>query len=335
MSTGKEAPRSKFISAFAAVLYGVVSISITFFNKAVLSAYDYPYSNVLTLGQMVCAVIFLVLFKNFKLIDYPSFNTQTAKKAAPLAIAFIAMVVTGLASLGKLSVPMYTALRRSTTLVVMVLEYFMLKKVSSKATWATVALMNVGAAVAAAGDFEFNLEGYVIVFLNGFATAAYLVAVKKVQTATNLRSFGLMLYNNLLSIPFMLLIVMATGEHEGAFEWKHWADMGFVFCFVMSAAQAFLLNYAIFFCTEVNSALTTSITGQMKNIITTLAGLFAFGGVVINTLNLLGLFLSTAASILYAYVKYNESLASQKAKAAAEDEENAKEEEGKEGENKA
>lgn len=36
-----------------AVLYGSVSLSITFFNKAVLSLYEFPYSNALTLMQMV------------------------------------------------------------------------------------------------------------------------------------------------------------------------------------------------------------------------------------------------------------------------------------------
>lgn len=59
----------------------------------------------------------------------------------------------------------------------------------------------------------------------------------------------------------------------------------------------------------------------MKNIVTTFAGLFAFGGVIINATNLMGLFVSTLASVLYAIVKFRESQQNAALKAQAEEEE--------------
>jgi len=58
---------------------GLVSISITFFNKAVLSVYDFHYSNTLTLGQMVFAIVALFLMKSTGVVSYKDFSFSTAR----------------------------------------------------------------------------------------------------------------------------------------------------------------------------------------------------------------------------------------------------------------
>jgi hypothetical protein len=124
---------------------GLISTSITFFNKAVLSVYDFPYSNTLTLGQMVFATIALYFMKSAGIVSYKDFSFSTAKtvpppphsslswardlalvaesgggnsrltslalwacvQVLPLAFFFFAMVVTGLAALQFINVPMF------------------------------------------------------------------------------------------------------------------------------------------------------------------------------------------------------------------------------------
>lgn len=75
----------------------------------------------------------------------------------------------------------------------------------------------------------------------------------------------------------------------------------------MSSVHAFLLNWLIFLCSTINSPLTTSITGQIKNIVTTLLGFCLFGGIAIGWEGIIGLILSTAASLWYAYLKYEQT----------------------------
>jgi hypothetical protein len=94
----------------------------------------------------------------------------------------------------------------------------------------------------------------------------------------------------------------------------------------MSLALAFLLNYFVFLCSIMNSPLTTSITGerstlfffllhelttdtgQLKNILSTVLGLFLFGGVVLTPSLTVGLLMSTIAGCWYGYVKYEEKM---------------------------
>lgn len=73
--------------------------------------------------------------------------------------------------------PHGSALRRFTTLITMLSEYWMQGKRSSMPVVASLVVMLAGALVAAAGDLSFNLWGYLLALFNCFVTAGYLVCV--------------------------------------------------------------------------------------------------------------------------------------------------------------
>jgi solute carrier family 35 protein len=312
------APPASNLKGFAvAATYGIISISITFFNKAVLSVYNFPYSNTLTLGQMVTALVLMYLMKRFKYISYPDFNLTTAKATAPLAIWFSGMVVTGLGSLGYVNVPIYNTLRRLTTFIVMAGEFLYLGK---RVPWdeaMSVVLMVGGAFVCGYGDLSFHLFGYAFTILNCVVTAGYLVSIKVTKQKTNCGEFEMMFYNNMLSIPLIVVLVVVLEWHD-VVSYKYLFDAGFVVCFLMSSVQAFLLNYFIFLCSTVNSPLTTSITGQIKAIASSIIGLFIFGDVIITSLLIVGLLISSFGSVYYGAVKYQQQMKTARDKAARE-----------------
>lgn len=65
-----------------------------------------------------------------------------------------------------------------------------------------------------------------------------------------------------------------------------------------------VLQYSIFVCTRVNSALTTAVVGCMKNLLTTLVGMVGLGGDYHYELkNCVGLAISMAGSFLYSWAK--------------------------------
>eukprot|EP00727_Mastigamoeba_balamuthi_P007787 m51a1_g3629 putative dmt family transporter: udpglucuronic acid udp-n- (323) ;mRNA; f:130498-132466 len=300
-----------------AATYGVISISITFFNKAVLSVYKFPYSNTLTLGQMLTALVFMWAMKRTALISYADFNLSTAKTMSPLALWFSGMVVTGLGSLGYVNVPVYNTLRRLTTFIVMAGEFVYLGKRVPRDEFLSVVLMVGGAFVMAYGDLTFNVFGYAMTLLNCVVTAGYLVCIKVTKNKTNCSEFEMMFYNNMLSVPLIVVLVLAL-EWKSVAAYEYLWDWGFLLCFFMSSVQAFLLNYFIFLCSTVNSPLTTSVTGQIKAIASSIIGLWIFGDVIITALLLLGLLISSLGSVYYGVIKYNQQMAAIAARLAAE-----------------
>jgi len=221
---------SQWFGFFVASSYGIVSIAITFFNKAVFSVYEFESSNFLTLSQAVLSIILLVAMKRLKWIEYNDFSVETAKKLGMLGVAFTWMVLTGLAALKYVNVPMYSALRRLTTFIVIVAQFLMLGKTVSTEEFLSVVAMVVGAIIASFGDLTFDMRGYILVFLNCATTAWYLVLIAKKQRETGLNSFGLMFYNNILSIPIIAILVYFS-EYEDLMKFQQWGVFEFQITF--------------------------------------------------------------------------------------------------------
>lgn len=118
-----------FLSAIA---YSFFSISITLFNKALLTSYGFDSTITLTLLQGIFTILCLEFMKWRGYASYPDFNWKTAYAVLPLSLVFIAYVVVSLISLGRVNVPMFTALRRLTIIFVMIEEYFYFGSSSSK-----------------------------------------------------------------------------------------------------------------------------------------------------------------------------------------------------------
>ena len=190
-------------------------------------------------------------------------------------------------------------------------EYALLTVRSSRPVQASVYLMVIGALIAAAYDFDFSLIGYILVALNCFFTAAYLLSIAKFGKQ-GLNTFGLMYYNNIQSLPLVIILCYFNGDFDILASYKYRYDIGFWICFLFQSALAFLLNYSIFLCTNINSALATSVTGQIKNVATTAVGYFTFGDVTYNVWNVVGLGVGVVASTWYSWLKYVESEKSSK-----------------------
>merc|ERR1711974_149970 len=119
---GTVPPKMQYKGFLAAAAYGVTSILITFFNKAVFALYDFKASNTLILGQMALALVFLFTLKASNTLEIADVNMKLVKAAAPLSITFCGMVISGVAALRFVNIPLYSALRRVTTWMVMAFQ---------------------------------------------------------------------------------------------------------------------------------------------------------------------------------------------------------------------
>jgi len=276
---------------------------ITFVNKLVLSEWEFPYSNTLTFAQILVSILILKILDIMGLIVLPRLSFGVLKTVLPLSLFYSLMIVTGLAALTWMNVPMFGTLRRMTTLIVLIFDVGLNGIKVSRAEAAAIFVMTLGAIVAGAADLAFDLRGYVLIALNCVLTAVYLVYIKYVGRITGLESLGLMYINNILSIPVLLFVFVVSGESETVFAYEYWFYPTFLILFIASAVAALTLNYTIFLCTEYNSAVVTSVTGQLKGLLSTLFGAIFLSGYVYSHLNMLGLVISSLGSVLYTLVK--------------------------------
>ncbi|XP_041022471.1 LOW QUALITY PROTEIN: UDP-galactose/UDP-glucose transporter 7-like [Juglans microcarpa x Juglans regia] len=306
MENRSDSETSPFFSLSAALSYGVASMAMVFINKAILMQYAHSMT-LLTLQQL--ATTLLIHFgRRMGYTKAKSVDILTARKLLPISLFYNANVAFALASLKGVNIPMYIAIKRLTPLAVLIAGFFSGKGRPTTQVTLSVILTATGVIIAALGDFSFDLFGYSMALTSVFFQTMYLVLVEKSGAEDGLSSVEIMFYNSILSLPFLLFLIIATGEFPNSFSllFAKSNSLYFLAILILSLVMGIALNFTMFLCTIVNSALTTTIVGVLKGAGSTTLGFVLLGGVQVHALNVTGLVINTAGGVWYSYAKYQQ-----------------------------
>ncbi|XP_033947308.1 nucleotide sugar transporter SLC35D2 isoform X2 [Pseudochaenichthys georgianus] len=297
---------SGMLKLYSALFYAGCSFLITVVNKTVLTSFRFPSYLFLGIGQMIVTLVVLYAAKIRKKVQFQDFDRSILFKIFPLPLLYVGNHITGLASTKKLSLPMFTVLRKFTILMTMILEVYLLKKSFPRRLVYSIVAIVFGAMVAASSDLAFELEGYTFILLNDAFTAASGVYTKKKLGTEGLGKHGVLFYNALFIIIPTLLASAFTGDLHKAVTFKDWGDATFVFCFLLSCSMGFVLMYSIVLCSYYNSALTTTVVGAIKNVAVAYIGIFVGGDYLFSWTNFLGLSICMSGGLVYSYFIFNQ-----------------------------
>ncbi|KAL8498774.1 hypothetical protein ACS0TY_021920 [Phlomoides rotata] len=299
--------------AYAAISYMTCAVLLVIFNKAALSSYSFPCANVITLCQVTCSCCLLYILRRSKIISFSANESivindsfvpiKTLINTSPLALTYLLYMLVTMESVRGVNVPMYTTLRRTTVVFTMIVEYILVRQRYTPPILGSVALIVLGAFIAGSRDLSYDSYGYLVVFLSNFTTAIYLATIARIGKSSGLNSFGLMWCNGILCGPVLLLWTLFRGDLEMTLNFPYLLSPGFLVVMLLSCVLAFFLNYSIFLNTTLNSALTQTICGNLKDIFTITLGWVIFGGLPFDLLNVVGQILGFIGSGLYAYYK--------------------------------
>ncbi|XP_010911935.1 UDP-N-acetylglucosamine transporter UGNT1 isoform X2 [Elaeis guineensis] len=265
--------------------------------------------------HLIVSTCILYAMKCWKIISFTAGEPRTASDAAnlvpletllhtlPLSSAYLLYMLASMESVRGVNVPMYTTLRRTTVVFTMIVEYLLTRQKYSSSVVGSVSLIVFGAFVAGARDFSFDAYGYFIVFIANIMTAIYLAAIDSVGKSSSLNSFGLMWCNGLVCGPILFLWTYSRGDLELTMNFPHLYSPGFLAVMLLSSIMAIFLNYSIFLNTSLNSAVTQTMCGNLKDFFTVGFGWLVFGGLPFDLLNIIGQCLGFVGSGLYAYCK--------------------------------
>jgi drug/metabolite transporter (DMT)-like permease len=296
--------------ALVVLFFASSSLGAIFINKTCLTGYHFRYPLVLMLGQMLFAIVVLTALHATGCKTIPTMRRKDIPLMAIPTVLFTSNVIVGLSALSLVNIPMFSAFRRLTLLFVMGAEYVFLRKTHSPAIINAVVVMTFGAFVSAVDDVTFSRLGYLLVFLNNLLTALYLAAIKRVMRETLFDPLSLLYYTALMGAPVVAALIVLTGELRdvvNAFKTQpELMTPGFLMSLTLTATGAFAVNFSTSLCTHVTSPLTTSVAGQVKNVLQTVLGFFSWGFVP-TTMNVAGLLVALGAQLVFATLKYREN----------------------------
>lgn len=205
--------------------------------------------------------------------------------------------------LALVDVPMFLAIRRTTTIITMIIEFFVLRTAPSMGVRLAVGVMMMGTIIAGYETFNDDFRGYMFVLMNNTITAVQLNFAKKFCNDHDVQGFGLVFYNGLVALPLSLIMALLMGEFEYASNYEHLQDPGFIASVTIASCAGAFMTYVVLLCTTVNSPTITSITGNVKDVVTTFIGAALFDGFVPTPLKITGLLVSFGGGGWFSYLK--------------------------------
>ncbi|KAL0763625.1 hypothetical protein Bca101_079776 [Brassica carinata] len=271
--------------AYAALSYMACAVMLVLFNKAALSSYEFPCVNVITLFQ-------LATMASVRGVNVPMYTTL--RRSGPLhpgglylgwgqdptpSTAFgDRMGSSPPPGVEPVSMTIGPQSPYQVSYLILSIEYLLTGQRYTRSIIGSVGVILFGAFFAGARDLSFEFYGYGVVFLANITTAVYLATISRTGKSSGLNSFGLMWCNGIICGPILIIWTYVCGDLERTFNFPHLFSPGFMVVLLCSCVLAFFLNYSIFLNTTLNSALTQTICGNMKDVFTVGLGWMLFGG---------------------------------------------------------
>lgn len=155
----------------------------------------------------------------------------------------------------------------------------------------------------------FNMTAYICGIGSNFTQAMYLLLVQKYSSERHMSVAETLQLNSFNTLPLLAITALLNGEIMQVQNYPHLGEIQFLALFIMAISIGMLLNYSLFLCTSLTSALTTSVVGGMKALVQTLLGLITFGGVSNNAATYIGISMNLSGGIGYVWLKYQENKA--------------------------
>ncbi|KAL8724893.1 MAG: hypothetical protein Q9181_006636 [Wetmoreana brouardii] len=305
------------------------SILMTVTNKYVLSGFGFNLNFFLLCVQSVICVVAIQMCKSSGIISYRDFNSDEARKWFPVSLLLIGMIFTSTKALQFLSIPVYTIFKNLTIILIaygevlwfggtvtgMALFSFGLMVLSSViAAWADIqhALQNYGHSETEASAKVSSLNaGYMWMLINCLCSAAYVLGMRKRIKVTNFKDFDTMFYNNVLSIPILLVASLLFENWSSAnieINFPPLQRNRIVLAMIFSGLSTVFISYTSAWCVRVTSSTTYSMVGALNKLPIALSGLIFFDApVTIPSVSAIGV--GFVSGIVYALAKVKQSSA--------------------------
>jgi len=313
---------SMWMSIGVCVFYGTSSMLVSLVNKLIYSKYDFNLTSLLLLIQSLGSIIFIGVVYISQTISesiktfYVSNKVVLPKREAFRARFFPTLVISltnlaniscGILGLKYIDIPMFLTLRRLVTPCTLAATIISTKLWPSRNIFLAVGFISTGAIVAGFNDLNANYFGYFLVFMNNVLSVAYYEVLSRISKKyKDLSFYEIYIFSNIQMLPTLYLLCSMNDEFRKFNDLPYKSDPVFLSLIAFASVLGVCITVGVQMCTIINSPLATTITGNMKDIFSTILGVLVFN-VKLNVMMVLGICISLSGGMVYSATKYKES----------------------------
>jgi len=210
------------------------------------------------------------------------------------------MIYTSTKALQYLSIPVYTIFKNLTIILIAYGEVIWFGGSVTPTALFSFSLMVASSVIAAWADIQHALAsygghsqlskaasdkistlnaGYLWMMFNCFCSAAYVLGMRKRIKLTNFKDFDTMYYNNLLSVPILLICSLFLEDWSSKninLNFPPAQRNQIITAMVFSGLSSVFISYTSAWCVRVTSSTTYSMVGALNKLPIALSGLVFF-----------------------------------------------------------
>jgi len=263
------------------------------------------YSTLLLMYQNICGLALYFAEDMLGRQPFPFFDFKSAMLMLPNSALFAIMVYSSTRAIKHLAVPMISVFRNFAPIAITLVEWLWMKeRKPNNGVLFSMALLILGAMIAAANDLSFTVEGYLWMLTNVVSNVAHLIVLRKLKLNRDLSNMQILHYSALWSLIWLIPV----GLYEDIWgSWLHLFKMPLTFKLVLASTgiNSVLMFLATVWCLERVSGSTYSMVGALNKIPIAIIG-FAFFNSPTTKMGLLGVSIGLLGGIVFTLAKLNE-----------------------------
>ena len=249
--------------------YALCSSLLAIINKYALAVF--PYASLLTALQYVTCVVAVLGLGRIKLLDHDPLKWDMMKRFLPAAFVFYLAIFTNTKLLQSANVETFIVFRSSTPILVAIADYLFRKQPWPGAyTLASLGVILAGAVGYVLADKDFTIHAYTWAFAYLITITFEMVYIKHVVSSFGLNTWGLVLYNNFLSLMLAPFFWYLTGEFKDTMDvpaMGSW-QAGVVVPVLLSCGFGLGISFFGFACRKAISATGFTVVGVTNKLLT-------------------------------------------------------------------
>ncbi|KAF9343563.1 UAA transporter [Mortierella sp. AD094] len=301
-------PKAKIDTSYTwLAMYFLLNLTLTIYNKAILSTFHFSFPWTLTGIHTLCSGVGALVMGKLGYFTPAQLGERENMVMLMFSFLYTLNIAISNVSLNEVSVAFHQVVRAMTPVFTIAISVAFLSKKYSGMTYLSLLPLLLGVYMATVGDYSYTAMGFFLTVLGTVLAATKTVVTNRIQVGRlQLHPLDLLLRMSPLAFVQTVIFSWMKGELDDVVSFcKTEMSYKLVLALLVNGIIAFFLNYVSFTANKKTSALTMTVAANVKQVLSIVVAVTVFN-TTIGFLNGLGIIMTLLGGACYSYVDLRE-----------------------------